>query len=267
MNAWCALNPSSHFPGGYSVIFGAKDNPSFQPDAKRGLMRVQHQYQVGKIGLDSHAGWVATVDGAGGAVFVQRFVFEPKKEYPDGASVEFWTNGIGGIHAYNTDMRMADNPRENPYVFESEVLSPFADLKPGENYTWNYQWQATNIGGDFPVTACGDAGVVAVPLTIKRDSGKVAINGRFGVFAPGSLRATFSDVRRQPLRSVQLSDAVTPLKPVILDAVIPAPAEAASLRLVLVDTKGKAVGDLTQVEIPRTVSDGHKDGIGERRRR
>ena len=126
MQAWCPLNPQSRFPKGYDVIFGEKNNPSFQPDAPRGLMRVQYQYKVGKIGLDSRAGWVATVDGESGAVFVQRFVFEPKKEYPDGSSVEFWLNGVGQIHAYNRDMVMPTNAAENPYVFESEVLSPFA---------------------------------------------------------------------------------------------------------------------------------------------
>jgi hypothetical protein len=60
MAAYCPLNPKSRFPKGYSVIFGAEDNPSFRPDPAAGLMRVQYQYRVGKIGLDSAAGWVAT---------------------------------------------------------------------------------------------------------------------------------------------------------------------------------------------------------------
>jgi hypothetical protein len=97
MRAWCPLNPQSQFPRGYGVIFGEKNNPSFQPDPAHGLMRVEYQYRVGKIGLDSPAGWVATVDGESGAVFVQRFVFEPKEAYPDGSSVEFWLNGAGQI--------------------------------------------------------------------------------------------------------------------------------------------------------------------------
>ena len=96
--------------GGISVIFGKLDNPSFQRDTQRGLMRAQYQYKVGKIGLDSHAGWVATVDGESGAAFVQRFVFEPDKEYPDGSSVEFWHNGVGQIHAYNRDIVMVEEP-------------------------------------------------------------------------------------------------------------------------------------------------------------
>jgi hypothetical protein len=50
LQAWCPLNPQSKFPQGYGVIFGEKNNPSFQPDAARGLMHVQYQYKVGKIG-------------------------------------------------------------------------------------------------------------------------------------------------------------------------------------------------------------------------
>ena len=129
--AYCPINPASHFPKGYRVIFGAADNPSFQRDAQGETMRVQYQYQVGKIGLDSHAGWVATVDGTKGAVFVQRFVFEPKQEYPDGSSVEFWHNGRGSFRAWGKDNVMKDDPKENPCVFESELISPFARLQPG----------------------------------------------------------------------------------------------------------------------------------------
>ena len=131
LRAFCPLNPRSKFPRGYSVIFGEESNPSFHADRQRGLVCVDYRYHVGKIGVDSPGGWVATVDGASGAVFVERFVFEPGKEYPDGASVEFWHNGVGKIHAYNKDIVLAAKPAENPYVFESELLSPFAQLAPG----------------------------------------------------------------------------------------------------------------------------------------
>jgi len=149
MQAWCPLNPESRFPRGYSVIFGESDNPSFQPDPERGLMRVQYQYGVGKIGLDSNAGWSATVDGESGAVFVQRFAFEPKKDYPDGASVEFCLNGAGQIHAYNRDMVMPADPAENPYVFESEVLSPYAGYQPGARMYVSHRHMAKWGGFDL----------------------------------------------------------------------------------------------------------------------
>jgi hypothetical protein len=72
MRAWRPINPRSHFDRGYQVLFGEKDNPSFQADAKRGLMKVGYQCKVGKIGLDSHAGSVPAVDGRKGDVFVRR---------------------------------------------------------------------------------------------------------------------------------------------------------------------------------------------------
>jgi hypothetical protein len=252
MQAWCPLNPQSKFPKGYDVIFGEKNNPSFQPDATRGLMHVQYQYKVGKIGLDSHAGWVATVDGENGAVFVQRFVFEPKKDYPDGSSVEFWLNGVGQIHAYSREMVMPTNATENPYVFESEVLSPFATLKPGQSYTWRYDWYAANIGGDFPVVDCSAAGVVAEPLAADWLSGQVRLKGRFGVFAPGKVRAEFASAPGRRLQTLDLPLPVSPLKPVVLDIAVAAPTSAASVKLLLIGTDGKAVGELGKAKLLKT---------------
>ena len=244
MRAWCPLNPHSHFPRGFQVIFGELDNPSFQPDADRGLLQVQYRYQVGKIGLDSAAGWVATVDGAAGAAFVQRFVFEPQAEYPDGSSVEFWHNGVGTIHAYGKDMAMEDNPAKNPYVFESEVLSPYAQLEPGQSYTWCYDWYATSIGGDFPVLDCTPAGVVAEPLTATLDSGRMTLGGRFGVFHVGDVRAQFRDDKDRCLATVVVSPRVSPLQAVVLDTKLEAPPGATSVRLVLIDKHGASVGEL-----------------------
>jgi hypothetical protein len=250
MQAWCPLNPRSKFPRGYDVVFGEADNPSFQPDTARGLMHVQYQYRVGKIGLDSHAGWVATVDGERGAVFVQRFVFEPRREYPDGSSVEFWLNGVGQIHAYNKDMVMPANAAENPYVFESEVLSPFAELKPGQSYTWRYDWYACNIGGDFPMVGCSDAGLIAEPLTAERGAGQVRLKGRLGVFAPGTVRAESANAQGGQLQTLDLTSGVSPLNPVVLDTTVAAPANTASVRLLLIGTDGKVVGELAKADLP-----------------
>jgi len=252
MQAWCPLNPRSRFPKGYDVIFGEKNNPSFQPDAARGLMHVNYQYKVGKIGLDSPAGWSATVDGESGAVFVQRFVFEPDKPYPDGSSVEFWLNGTGQIHAYGKDMVMAGNVAENPCVFESEVLSPFAELQPGQRYTWRYDWYACNIGGDFPVVDCLAAGVVTEPLSAESSAGKMRIKGRFGVFAPGMVVAEFADAQGRKEQASDPPFKVSPLKPLVLDATVKVPANATSVRLVLIGEDGKPVGDLGRASLAKT---------------
>ena len=249
MQAWCPLHPQSKFPAGYKVIFGAKNNPSFQPDAARGLMRVQYQYKVGKIGIDSPAGWAATVNGENGAVLVQRFVFEPNKKYPDDSSVEFWLNGVGRIHAYNKDLEMAANAAENPYVFESELLSPFAQLEPGQSYTWRYDWYATNIGGDFPVLDCAASGVVAQPLRAETDGSQTRLTGRFGVFAPGSLRVEFADARDVLLATRDLQLEVSPLHPLVLDTRVAVPANAASVKLLWRGTDGKSHGQLAMADL------------------
>lgn len=249
LKAWCPLNPQSHFPRGYSVIFGRPDNPSFQPDAQRGLMRAQYEYRVGKIGLDSPAGWVATVDGQSGAVFVQRFVFEPKRDYPDGASVEFWHNGVGQIHAYNRDILMATNATENPYVLESEVLSPVSNLKPGQACTWCYDWYACNIGGDFPVLNCNNAGVVAEPLVLTATDRIVRLHGRFGVFAPGYLAAVAIDGEGRAVSTQGVLETVTPLAAATVNCTLALPAGVATVALTAFDRDGRRLGELARTRL------------------
>lgn len=250
LHAWCPLNRQSQFPKGYRVIFGAEDNPSFQTDADRQLLHVQYRYQVGKVGLDSTAGWVATVDGLTGAAFVQRFQFAAGHEYPDGSSVEFWLNGVGKFHAYHRDIETKADPVENPYVFESEVLSPFARLQPGESSTWHYDWYATQIGGNYPVVDCTEAGVTAESLVARIAPGRVTLSGRWGVFAPGNVRARLSDVAGRTLRTVDLAAGVTPLKPVTIQATVDAPAGLAAAVLELTDKAGQVVGELARTSVP-----------------
>jgi hypothetical protein len=247
MSAWCPLNPQSHFARGYRVIFGAEDNPSFQAD--RGLLHASYRYQVGKIGVDSRAGWVATVDGACGLAFVQRFQFEPDKEYPDGSSVEFWHNGVGKIRAYNKELIMLDDPVENPFVFESEVLSPFARLLPGEAYTWHYDWYAANLGGDGPVVDCSDAGVVAERLQASLAGGQINVRGRFGVFAPAVARLIFLGADGSRLHVWDRPERATPLEPLVLQTTLQAPDGAVAVALVLLAADGRILGQLGKAKI------------------
>jgi hypothetical protein len=43
-------------------MFGAQDNPEWKAEVSPSLIGVQYQYLVGKIGVDSTAGWVAFVN-------------------------------------------------------------------------------------------------------------------------------------------------------------------------------------------------------------
>jgi len=249
MKAWCPINPKSHFPNGLNFMAGAKDNPSFRPNFLPGLLRVEYQYRVGKIGMDSAAGWVASVNGATGAAFIQRFVFEPGQEYPDGASVEFWNNGIGRTGSPGKEKQHKNDPDENPFVFESEMLSPFARVNPGETYSWRYDWYAANIGGDYPVVGCSDAGVVAESFMAVETGGKIRLKGRFGVFYPGSVTAVFTDGSGRKFRPSTVDAQATPLKPVVVDVSVDPVAGAKSVTLILTNSQGKVVGELAKAEI------------------
>jgi hypothetical protein len=211
---------------------------SFRADVATGMMKVNYQYRVGKIGVDSHAGWVATVDGENGSAFIHRFTFESDKPYPDGSSVQFWLNGLGSIYAYNKNIEMPTTASDNPYVFESEVLSPFAQLDPGESYTYKYEWLSTKIGGDYAIVDCTGAGVVCEPMGAIWKEEKLHLTGRFGVFAPGRLRLSLFGKKGEKLLSHVIGEKVSPMKPVAMNLYIDSPAKPVDVILEWISKTG-----------------------------
>lgn len=233
MRAWTPLNPNSIHEKGYITLFGEEDNPSWIVRDDMGMLQVDYFYQVGKIGVDSPDGWVATVDGQDGKVFIQTFDFEEDVEYPNGASVEFWHNGTGQINAYNQLLTMDDNPVSNPYIFESEVVSPMAHMEPGEKYTYFYDWYTCSIGGDFPIIDCTKAGVVSERLTCHRNDSNVTIQGRFGVFSIGQLEWIALDKHDQTIAQDIVAEYVSPLDAIVLNHQILAPSHTAKIEIQL----------------------------------
>lgn len=255
IRVYCPVNPASKLPDGYRVIFGDAENPSCHLDTRRGLMCVHYQRRVGKIGLDSSAGWVATVHGSAGRVFVQRFQFDATKEYPDGASVEVWLNGVGRFVAWGKVNEVKDDPIATPSLIETELLSPFASLEPGEHSTFAYDWYSTSVGGDFPVLDCNGCGVVCSPLESKLGDERFTLSGRFGVFQEAALRVVFLDEQGKPLDSpAHAPQKVSPLSPVVFspkDPLPPPPRGAATASLRLFDASDRLIGELTRAELKR----------------
>lgn len=249
LKSYCPLNPRSHFRRGYHVVFGAGDNPAWQADARSGLFTAAYRYRVGKAALDSVAGWVATVDGACGKVFVQRFVYTPERDYPDGATVEFWHNGSGSFMAWGKENVMDDDPKRNPCVAESELISPFFDLEPGAAATWSYEWCAADIGGDFAVVDCTSAAAVVHPLrVVAADGGKVRLTGHWGVFEAGRARGAWVGVDGRRIAEFELG-AVSPAAAFVLDVAMESPAGAVSLVVELVNRQGATAGDLGRAAV------------------
>ena len=255
-NLWgyCPINSRSVFARGYGVLFGKDDNPSFQPDRTSGIMRVNYQYRVGKVGLDSPGPWLATVDQTDGYAFVHHFEFDPARPYPDKSSVEFWLNGRGEIKAYGKVIKMPDSPPANPYVMESEILSPFASLKPGGSYTYRYEWAAAKIEPGVPVVGCTEAGVVCRPLRAKAADGKLKLTGSFGVFYKGSVELSLLDANGKVAARAR-AIPIAPTKPLIVSRTAllgaPLPETATAAVLTVKDAEGKIVGQLAQAKIER----------------
>jgi hypothetical protein len=255
LRVFCPMNPESLWPKGYEIMFGLAGNPAFQPDPARGLMQVHYQHRVGKVGLDSASGWLATVHGSTGRVFVQRFQYFPAKKYPDNASVEIWLHGPGEYVAAGKIEKLEDDPRKCPCLIETELLSPLATLKPGERFTFAYAWAAAALGGDFPVIDCTDAGVVSQPLSVRRKAdGTMTLSGRFGVFYQGSVAIRFYGDKDLPIAAGARDLPVDPGRPLVLsESMLPfqPPAEARTLRLLLRGREGSLVGELARATLSK----------------
>jgi hypothetical protein len=230
-------------------MFGLVNNPSFRVDPATQMFSANYKRVVGKVGLDNSAGWVAVVDGTAGYVFVERFTHFPDKKYPDQASVEFWMNGAGQIVCGDKIVDCKDDPAETPYLVESEILSPFAELKPAESYSFRLDWFAARIGGNYPVLACTPVGVTCEPFTARAADGKVRLAGRFGVFYVAQAALVALDGDGKDLETIDLKLPVSPLEALVLEKDEPLPAKAASVRLVLRDSAGKEIGELARTPI------------------
>jgi hypothetical protein len=134
------LNPKSRWPEGYRAMFGQANSFNWKPDYKKGWMVASYENYVGKIGLDSSAGWLAMEDRAADLTFVQRFPYFADQVYADDASIEVWVAGKGEFIHKHKLLTAADDPGGR--LIEMEILSPKATLKPGESTSMATSWEA-----------------------------------------------------------------------------------------------------------------------------
>ena len=218
------LNPHSRFPQGFYVMFGAADNPQWTADPAEGLFTARYLWEIGKVGLDSPAGWIAFSNTAAGKAFVERFTFFPGQEYPDqGASVECWTVGRGQV-------ANLDYEHSGIYLMETEVLSPLYTIKPGQQVSFDIQWNACAVDGR--VIGVEEAGCTTSPLQLHPGGATIFLRGAFGVFEPGELWLILRDAAGRDLSNHCLG-LVSPLAAVRLDQTLPLPAGAQRAELLL----------------------------------
>ena len=222
------VNPHSRFARGFNVMFGADDNPQWQ--VREGLLRAEYQWQIGKIGLDSTAGWIAFHQGSRGKAFVARFAYVPEGEYPDGgATIECWTVGAGQV----ANLDYADS---GIYLMETEVLSPMRTIAPGASASFALEWASCACDG--PVVDVQAGGCATRPLEVRAEDGALHFTGSFGVFDAGELRIAW----RLPGGELAWGDTlgcVDPLAPVVVTYDCAAPPQAALELYVIAEGDGR----------------------------
>jgi hypothetical protein len=239
------LNPNSKYPEGYYKPYGDAQHPSYHVLPGGRMLQVHYLYWVCKAAADSSAGWYAVVNGQKNLGLVESFKYFPGAEYPDGASIETWNEGPGTISRGPFDQTLERDPEKTPYFLETEGMSPYAQLEPGEQYSYPIYWSPTRV----PNPIAGDptsGGVVNEPLTGKLDGSTVTLKGTFGVFRPGTLQANFFSVMGEELGHVALQ-AVDPREVVRLDKTVPCPANAFRVSVSARDRDGENRGFLGNV--------------------
>jgi len=240
------LNPHSMFPNGFYHPYGDSRHPSCEVTQGGRMLRIHYLYRVGKVAADSNAGWYAVVNGQKSIGFVESFKYFSGQAYPDDASVEQWNDGPGTISRGPWDQTLADDPKKTPYFLESEVLSPYATLDPGEEYLFTVHWSPTSVVN--PIVDAAWAGAVSEPLTAKAEGGgdSIRLMGVFGVFTPGTLIASFYSPMGEELGHDTLQ-SVDPRQVVRLNKSVPLPKDTFRVSISVRDEDGENRGFLGNV--------------------
>ncbi len=218
------INPDSKFDQGFTVMFGDPNNPQWRSDKDAGLFFGEYQWEIGKVGLDSRAGWAAFANTSAHQAFAARYTPFPDQDYPDdGAAVEFWTVGRGQVA--NLDYEKSDI-----YLMEVEVLSPFQHIEPEQSVSFRIEWGVCRCPG--PIVAVTEGGCAGRKLQVKHDGNYVQLTGIFGVFDRGQLKLEWLDRAGCMLESIALGP-VSPLGVVALDHIYAMPSAVTQVRLIV----------------------------------
>jgi hypothetical protein len=226
------------------LAYGDARHPSYQRAEDGKALRIHYLYRVGKVAADASAGWYAVVNGQKNIAYVENFPYIPDVDYPDGASVESWNDGPGVISRGPWDQTLADDPSKTPYFLESEALSPYAVLDPGQEYSFPIFWSPTRVIN--PIRDAVWAGVISEPLSAEEEKGRVRLRGVFGVFVPGTLDAAFYSALGEELRR-EVLQPVDPREVVRLDKTVALPAGAFRVSICVRDGDGENRGFLGNV--------------------
>lgn len=244
--AFVPARKDSRHPRGFYVMGGHWLNPAWQRSNADALVRVGFNYQVGKIGVDSDAGWLAVLHGRAGMSFTESCGCFPDAEYTDdGSSVEFWINGCQRSIAGGTRVTSSEDRRLTPPFMESEVLSPYVELAPGESYSFEVVWGLGSGSGE--PAAASELGLVTSPAATRRADGSAHVSATVTPYVAGRIGVVFRGPGGGDLGRRVLGVAIPGERKVVRVSAREPLAERACL--VLLDDRGGVVGDLATLAI------------------
>jgi hypothetical protein len=229
-------NPSSSYLNGFHIRTGTGGESAYMIEG--GVFKVHPLNSGGEVWIDSPGGWIAVADGTSHYTMVERIRFQPGANYPDRATIIFFTTGQRNRPNNNATPAPPTPPI---HYMEAEVNSPIVELAPGESYAMDTEWLPSRGGDDLKAVTY--AGVVNTALEAKTSQNGVDVSGRFGVFYPGTLIARFYDKSGQTIGSERVSD-LNPLELLDLKSTVKSPEGTARVSLHVVDRQGIDRGSL-----------------------
>ncbi len=214
----CPAKKDSKGNAQYKVLHGLANNPQYMCD-EAGNLVVAYKYIVGKVGTDSADGWIAYVNRGSGKVLVMNFDVADGAEYPDGTSLQVWTQGEGATYSRGrVNIHKSDRTVNHPYM-EMEILSPLVKLSPGESYDFRYTISACTIESGMCIKAASKYGVTVSRIHTEQMSDGLHIKGEFGFFNGGFFRMVMDEEAeaKNIKNRVLFETEVSPLSPSIID--------------------------------------------------
>jgi hypothetical protein len=231
----------------FHKMYGDQEYPGLTIDSQRKLLRLQFADVVAKFGMIPEAGWLATFDSRRRTVFAETFQLFPGLPYPDDAAAEFWINGHGTCTIHGDRFDSKDDPECDPFV-ETEILSPMAELQPGQDYSFVIRWHCARVEAN-EIVRVNHCAALATRLKVARQGEELRVAGSFGIFHTGHLELV-SLLRSGKVHAVQPWRAVSPLEPCVVNGTIADAHDLARVSLRLRNPHGALLGTVDQAEIP-----------------
>lgn len=226
------LNPESSSTQRFAYLeSGGGDQ--FVPIEDNALLEVSNLGQAGYVGVDSMSGWAAWADAKDEYAFVQRFVPEKLRDYP------------------NQNSSVTVQIGKNPAYMELGLRTPTMRVAPGDSISATFDWYATRIAA--PVRDVTDVAAIHEAPKVEKVGEEFKVSGKFGVFANGELRVYLKDADGLTVGEAIKMQAGSS-KMVEFEKTLPADAKAATVVMELSGMEGSPLGEIAAFDVAPTLA-------------